>query len=127
MNAARCSAPRWRRALGCAIGPNYERPELPAPPAFRDQAEATESIADLPWWEVFRDEVLVALVGEALENNRDLAVAVARVEAARYLAAVQRGELFPQVGYEVDAATGEDTYLGTPPRGAAPRTFSWRS
>jgi multidrug efflux system outer membrane protein len=103
--------------FGCAIGPSYERPELPTPPAFRDQAEATASVADLPWWEVFRDETLVALVHESLANNRDLAVAAANVESARYLAAVQRGELFPQVGYELDAATGKDAFLGAPSSG----------
>jgi multidrug efflux system outer membrane protein len=100
--------------LGCAIGPNYERPELPTTPAFRDQAEATASIADLPWWEVFGDETLAALIRESLENNRDLAVAAANVESARYLAAVQQGELFPQVGYEFGAETGKDSFLGGP-------------
>jgi multidrug efflux system outer membrane protein len=100
--------------IGCAIGPNYERPELPMTPTFRDQAEATASVADLPWWEVFGDEALVALVHESLANNRDLAVAAANVEAARYLAAVQRGALFPQVGYELGATRGEDTFLGSP-------------
>ena len=104
-------------ALGCAIGPNYERPQLPAPPAFRDQAEETASIADTPWWEVFRDDALAALIHESLANNRDLAVAVANVEASRYIAAVQRGELFPQLGYEADAARGHDTTLGAPTRG----------
>jgi multidrug efflux system outer membrane protein len=111
----------WRLALalsaavlGCAIGPDYGRPELPAPPAFRDQPETTASIADLPWWEVFRDDTLVALIHESLASNRDLQLAAANVEVARYLAAVQRGELFPQLGYEADATRGKDTFLGTP-------------
>ena len=103
--------------LGCAIGPDYERPALPAPPAFRDQVEATASIADLPWWEVFRDDALVALIHEALASNRDLAVAAANVETARYLAAVQRGELFPQLGYDAAATQGNDTLVGTPSPG----------
>jgi outer membrane protein, multidrug efflux system len=101
-------------ALGCAIGPDYRRPALPDPPAFRDEAEQTASLADLPWWEVFRDAALVALIHESLANNRDLAVAAANVEQARYLAAVQRGELFPQLGYEADGARGKDTFLGSP-------------
>ena len=104
-------------ALGCAIGPNYERPELPTTPAFRDQGEATASIADTPWWEVFHDDVLVGLIHESLDNNRDLAVAVANVETSRYRAAVQRGELFPQLGYEADAFRGNDTTLGAPTLG----------
>jgi multidrug efflux system outer membrane protein len=104
-------------ALGCAIGPDYRRPELPAPPAFRDRPAAAESLADLPWWEVFRDATLVALIQESLANNRDLAVAVANVETARYLAGVQRGELFPQLGYEADVARGDDTILTSPSPG----------
>jgi multidrug efflux system outer membrane protein len=103
--------------LGCAIGPDYRRPELPVPAAFRDTPEAAASIADLPWWEVFRDQALVALIHESLANNRDLAVAAANVETARYLAAVQRGELFPQLGYEVGAAHGNDEILGSPSPG----------
>jgi multidrug efflux system outer membrane protein len=101
-------------ALGCAVGPDYRRPELPAPPAFRDTAETTASIADLPWWEVFQDPALVGLIHEALVGNRDLAVAAANVETARYLAAVQRGELFPQLGYEAGGYKGEDSLLGSP-------------
>jgi multidrug efflux system outer membrane protein len=101
-------------SLGCAVGPDYARPELPAPPAFRGVPEATASIADLPWWEVFRDDALVALIHEALANNRDLAAAAANVETARYLAAVQRGELFPQLGYEAGGTRGKDSFLGNP-------------
>jgi multidrug efflux system outer membrane protein len=101
-------------ALGCAVGPNYRAPELPTPPSFRDSAEEQASIADLPWWEVFHDEVLQALIREALEANRDLASAVANVERAGAVAAVQRGELFPQLGYEGDASRGKNTALGTP-------------
>jgi multidrug efflux system outer membrane protein len=100
--------------LGCAIGPDYRRPELPTAPAFRDQPEETASLADLPWWEVFRDDALVGLIHESLASNRDLAVAAANVEVARYLAAVQRGELFPQLGYEAGATRGKDTFFGNP-------------
>jgi multidrug efflux system outer membrane protein len=104
-------------ALGCAIGPDYQRPELPTTPAFRGESEEAGSIADLPWWEVFRDDTLVALIHESLSNNRDLAAAAANVEVARYQAAVQRGELFPRLDYEADAARGEDTFLRAPSPG----------
>jgi multidrug efflux system outer membrane protein len=81
---------------------------------YRDWPTQMESIADLPWWQVFRDEVLERLIREALHNNRDLLAATERVERARYLAGVQRGELFPDLGYEGDAARGRDTRFGTP-------------
>src|SRR5262249_21626456 len=99
---------------------NYHRPELASPPAFRDAQEETASVADLPWWEIFRDETLVALIRESLANNRDLAVAAANVEQARYLAAVSRSAFLPQVAYDVEATRGKGTTLGTP--GAAGRS-----
>ena len=45
-------------AAGCAVGPNYQRPKVEAPPSFRfaNGAPSAASIVDLPWWEVFRDE-----------------------------------------------------------------------
>jgi multidrug efflux system outer membrane protein len=99
----------------CALGPRYRRPDdVPAPPAYRDAASDPASIADLPWFEVFRDDALVVLVHEALENNRDLETAVARVEQSRDLAAVARSELFPRASYEGDAFRGQGTTLGGP-------------
>jgi multidrug efflux system outer membrane protein len=87
---------------GCAIGPNYVRPTLTAPEAYRGQVEAPEatSFADLLWWEVFQDDALKGLIEEALQNNYDLRTAAARVEQAQALAGVARSEFFPQIGYE---------------------------
>ena len=95
---------------GCAIGPNYERPEdLPDAPAFRGEQEASEQsfVEEMPWWEIFDDPALVALTNEALENNRDLAIAVARMEQARYIVGATRSELFPQLGYNGEAGRAE--------------------
>ena len=59
---------------GCAIGPNYLRPSITAPEAYRGQVGVPEatSLSDLPWWEVFHDDVLKGLIEEALKNNYDL-------------------------------------------------------
>ena len=90
-------------ATGCAVGPDYRRPEVTAPIAFRGEAGPSEaaSLADLPWWEVFGDPALQGLAREALAGNYDLRIAVARVEQARALAGVARAELFPWVDYQV--------------------------
>ena len=98
---------------GCAIGPNYDRPEdLPAQDAFHGDAEPVEQsfVDEVPWWAIFDDPVLVELVGEALENNRDLAVAVARVEQARQFVTVARSEMIPQAGYDGEAGKGGKSY-----------------
>ncbi len=118
MNGSRLRVvPRVLLALavaGCAVGPRYERPEGVAPAAYRATPEDPASIADLPWFEVFRDEALRRHVEEALAANRDLQEAVARVEQARGLAAVQRGELFPQASFELDAVRESGTTFGSP-------------
>jgi multidrug efflux system outer membrane protein len=90
-------------AAGCAVGPDYSRPEVSVPVGFRGETGPREgdSLADLPWWEVFEDPALQGLVREALAGNYDLRIAVARVEQARALAGVARAELFPWVNYQV--------------------------
>jgi multidrug efflux system outer membrane protein len=84
---------------GCALGPDYKRPSVPMTATFREQAMArAESFADLPWWEVFRDPALGALLQEAVANNLDLADAIARVDVARYNARIRTDQLLPSLG-----------------------------
>jgi multidrug efflux system outer membrane protein len=92
---------------GCTLGPDYRRPEVPTPPAWRDAAAAPEpaSLADLPWWQLFQDEELRGLVGTALEANRDLRVAVTRVEQARAQLGATRADQFPDLAAGASATT----------------------
>lgn len=101
---------------GCAaVGPNYARPQLPTPPQFRfvEEPAQAQSFADMPWFQVFNDPALQALVKEGLTNNLDLRIAAARVEEARARAGIARSFLYPTVDgvANVDArrATGETT------------------
>jgi len=91
---------------GCKVGPRYERPDPKPVPVFKAQVGPSESasIADLPWWQVFNDKALQALISEGLTNNYDLHAATARIEEAREQVAVVRSQLFPQVGYQAIAA-----------------------
>ena len=86
---------------GCAVGPNYRRPDVNAPANFRGTAVQPQpsSLADLPWWEIFKDDTLKQLVTTALINNYDIAAAAARVEQARQAARQAQSEYFPQAGY----------------------------
>jgi multidrug efflux system outer membrane protein len=84
---------------GCALGPNYERPNVPLPPSFRapeplppDQAA---SLADLKWFEVFKDAQLQMLIREGLAQNYDLRDAVTRVDQARANLGITRSNQFP--------------------------------
>src|SRR5438093_2782152 len=94
---------------GCAIGPNYHRDAISAPDSFRAAVAATannsESLGDLKWWEIFKDEKLQALESEALEQNYDLRDAAARVEAASAALGVTRSNEFPNLGANADIAT----------------------
>src|SRR5882724_11866400 len=86
---------------GCTVGPNFHRPAVQTPQTFRAPeplpAPQAESLADLKWWEVFRDADLQQLVRTALQQNYDLRDAVARVEAARANLGITRSDQFPQV------------------------------
>jgi len=108
-------------STGCApVGPNYARPQMPTPPAYRFVQEPTQaqSLADLPWWEVFDDVALQTLVWEAVANNLDLRTAAARVEEARARAGIAKSFLYPQVdgtasyGFRVASSTAKDNGLG---------------
>lgn len=101
---------------GCAVGPDYERPTIDTPETFRTQIGEAEmqSLADLPWWNVYEDPVLRGLIREALEHNYDLLAAAARVEQARAQVGITRSEIFPQVGYQGGAQRGR-SYFATFP------------
>ncbi len=101
---------------GCAVGPNYKRPPVEAPQTFRGETTGgTNSFADLPWWDVFKDSRLQLLIQTALANNYDLRIAFTRVEQARQLAAQARAAFFPQVHYGGLAGKGRNVAAGGAP------------
>jgi multidrug efflux system outer membrane protein len=85
----------------CTVGPNYHRPVIQVPQAFRAPeplpAPQAASFADLKWWQVFNDADLQALIKTALQQNYDLRDAVARVEEAQANLGITRSDQFPQV------------------------------
>jgi multidrug efflux system outer membrane protein len=106
---------------GCAVGPNYKRPQVPVPPNYRG-AEGTavaESLADVPWWGVFDDPVLQGLIREAIANNYDLRIAAARVVETRAQAGVAKSFLFPQIGFSGGYTGQQVSRLSEPPQGSA--------
>ena len=101
---------------GCAVGPNYRRPGVNAPTVYRGQSGPARqaSLADLPWWELFKDETLKGLIKTSLANNYDLAAAVARVEQARQVAAQARAEYFPAINYLSITSYGHNQFINSP-------------
>ncbi|HTO99181.1 MAG TPA: efflux transporter outer membrane subunit [Myxococcales bacterium] len=91
----------------CSFAPKYERPEAGVPSEYRfAQPKESASVADLPWWELFKDPTLQDLIRVALANNQDLALAAARVDESRALVGVAKADLYPQVSAQVNAAYG---------------------
>lgn len=85
---------------GCTVGPDYRRPAITSPPAFRSasvSASDAASLADLKWFEVFKDTRLQELVRTALDRNHDLREAAARVDAARAILGITRADQFPTI------------------------------
>jgi outer membrane protein, multidrug efflux system len=100
---------------GCAVGPAYKRPAVNAPQNFRgDTTGQTNSLGDMPWWELFRDETLQALIRTALTNNYDVRIAAARVEQARAILAENRSVYFPQITYQGGVGDGRNVVAGMP-------------
>ena len=126
-------------AASCTMGPNYKRPAVPVPEAHRGapaSAAGEGSLADLQWFELFRDAALTELVNAALQQNFDVRVAAERVLQARAALGVTRSEQFPAIGASADLVASRASRRGAAsgiPEGAdtdvsyaqAGFTFGW--
>jgi multidrug efflux system outer membrane protein len=84
--------------FGCAVGPDYRRPSVETPASWRFEEKEAREVANTAWWEQFEDPVLNELIQIALQENKDLKIAAARVEAFTGSYVTRRAALFPQVG-----------------------------
>ncbi len=88
---------------GCAVGPNYKKPAVPAPPEYRgvspDQTGKPEAalFGDQKWWDAFQDEALGDLIRTALKQNYDARIAAARILEARAQVGITRADQLPSV------------------------------
>ncbi len=88
----------------CAVGPDYQRPELDLPAAWRIEYESAAEMINARWWRSFENQVLDELVETALKENQDVRIAAARVE--QFLGALRstRSQFFPQADYSGSAS-----------------------
>ena len=84
---------------GCSFMPNYERPAAPVTTAWPDSVKlkSTTGLALTDWQHYFPDPRLQALIAAALENNRDLRIATARIAEARAQYGIQRADRLPNL------------------------------
>lgn len=100
-------------AAGCALQPTYQRPGMPVAGAYptgeaykAPQGSETRPAAAIGWREFLADPRLRRLVELALQNNRDLSIAILNIEKVRAQYHVQRAGLFPQVNAGAGAPRG---------------------
>jgi multidrug efflux system outer membrane protein len=110
---------------GCAIGPDYRKPDIASPPAWLVDQKIAQDVANTAWWEQFNDPTLNELIRTALQENRDLRVATSRVEEFYGRYGATRADLFPQIGYGGNAGRGQISEKG--PLGYSPGAGSPQS
>src|SRR5580700_10162341 len=87
---------------GCMVGPNYNRPPAPAPPAFKEpppdgwkEAQPNDAALKGKWWEIYNDPKLNALEEQVSISNQNVLMAEAQYRAARASVQIARSALFP--------------------------------
>lgn len=103
----------------CKVGPNYQRPPLTVPGDYRgvapdastQQPPAGEQFATMKWPAVYQDEVLQALIKEALVNNYDMRIAAARILQANASLGITRANQFPTVNGSAAVANERNNFF----------------
>jgi multidrug efflux system outer membrane protein len=102
---------------GCMVGPNYRRPAIDAPGAYRGAGQSStvssESLGDEKWWEVFDDPVLQQLIRTAIEQNYDLRIAASRVLEAQAQLGITRANQFPMVSAGADVFSQRNSKISS--------------
>ncbi|HEV2986204.1 MAG TPA: TolC family protein [Vicinamibacterales bacterium] len=104
----------------CALGPNYRRPAVAIPSAYRDTTaavaqEGPASFADVQWFDLFKDDTLTQIVSTALAQNFDLRIAAERVLQARERVRIVRADQLPVVVGSVGASQNRLSEVGVRP------------
>lgn len=102
-------------AAGCTVGPDYVRPSVDTPAAWRVDTPKAADIANTQWWGQFGDPVLDDLIATAIRENRDIRIAAARVDQFIGALAATRSQLYPQVGYSADTSRFRGSRVGVTP------------
>ena len=96
---------------GCAVGPDYRRPDAAVPAAYKEAgewkvAQPRDDASRGKWWEVFGDPQLNALIEQVEISNQNVLAAEAQFRQARAVIAASRSALFPTLGGNVSVKIG---------------------
>ena len=112
-------------SAACMVGPNYQRPKAPVPPAYKEtppagwkeaqdwkQAQPNEGAKRGKWWEVYKDPELNALEEQVSISNQNVLAAEAQFREARYAVRIARSNLFPTVSVSPSILNEKSVFLG---------------
>ena len=89
---------------GCTtLGPDYKRPDVPLPQAWRSEQANAKDVVNTAWWQAFGDPALDELIAGAIDANKDLMLATLRVEQFDARLQISRADGRPQAGYKASA------------------------
>ncbi len=91
---------------GCMVGPKYQKPVTESPEAYRMGEQNPDSAYNLRWWGLFNDPVLDTLITIALDDNKDIRIAVSRIGQARATLGFTKADQLPRIAYEGGASRG---------------------
>lgn len=114
----------------CKIGKRYERPDLSLPDRIEDSVSAdTATVSDIPWESLYQDDTLRLLISKALENNKDMKIAAAKIQEMMAAKRISFANLFPEVGANLYGQKEKLNYGGDDPKPdpelGAKLTLSW--
>jgi multidrug efflux system outer membrane protein len=89
----------------CKVGEDYERQEMKGPEVFSQDFPKDSSISNLPWWKLFNDSILVDLIDTALVNNKNIQIAISRIEEAQLEIDIAKADYYPLIGYNAYGAS----------------------
>ncbi|HET6552766.1 MAG TPA: efflux transporter outer membrane subunit [Dyella sp.] len=96
---------------GCLMGPDYHRPEVEVPASYRFAEQGSATGFNAGWWSQFKDPVLDELINKAIAQNKDLAIATARIEEYQGRVTTTSSALFPQ--FSANAGAGRERAAAT--------------
>ena len=100
---------------GCKLGPDFQKPQYSGPERYRFDSTQTVQTVNLRWWELMDDPVLDTLIKIALNENKDVLIAAARVESAKANIGYTKADQWPTFSFKAGVSgsgTGSEISSG---------------
>ena len=94
-------------SISCNVGREYSRPEIETSTAFNSNFTKDSLVTNIEWWQLFNDSVLVSLIDSALVNNKNMKMAISRIQQSQVLMDISNADYYPSVNYGL---AGSSTY-----------------